>query len=212
MDINIRNIEYKDFRKVEEVSREAFWNLYFPGCNEHFVIHNIKDHKDFIPKLSFVIELDGEIIGSIIYTHSKVISKNNKEYNTISFGPVFIDPRFHRLGLGRKLISHSIEEARKQGFKAILTLGYPYHYETYGFLGGKNYSISMADGKFYKGLLVLPLYEGALDTISGHVVFSDALEATEEEVLEFDEAFPKKEKGFQESQLEFEIYSSMIDE
>lgn len=104
MNINIRNIEYKDFRKVEEVSREAFWNLYFPGCSEHFVIHNIKDHKDFIPKLSFVIELDGEIIGSIIYTHSKVISKDNKEYDTISFGPVFIDPRFHRLGLGRKLI------------------------------------------------------------------------------------------------------------
>lgn len=70
----------------------------------------------------------------------------------------------------------------------------------------------MADGKFYKGLLVLPLYEGALDNISGHVVFSDALEATEEEVLEFDKTFPKKEKGFQESQIEFETCSSMIDE
>lgn len=210
MKINIRNEEEKDYRIVEEIAREAFWNLYFPGCHEHFVVHKMRGHKDFIKELSFVIEVDGNIEGAIFYTHSKIIN-NDKEYKMISFGPVFISPEFHRKGLGRKLITHSINEARKMGYKAILTLGYPYHYEPYGFLGGKKYNITMADGNFYKGLLVLPLYENALKNISGYVLFSEALDCTNEEVEEFDKIFPFKQKGFKESQLEFEKASGMLD-
>lgn len=212
MNITIRNERPEDYRKVEEVAREAFWNLYFPGCAEHCAIHRLRNHPDFIPELTFVIEVDGEIVGSIFYSHSKIVSEDNTEHNTISFGPVSILPSMHRQGLGRKLITHSIEEAKKLGYKAILTLGYPYHYEPYGFLGGKNYSISMADGKFYKGLLVLPLYEDALNNISGHVIFSDALEPSEEEIEEFDKTFPPKLKQVQPSQKEFETYSCMLDE
>ncbi len=211
MNINIRNEEEKDYKIVEEIAREAFWNLYFPGCHEHFVVNKMRNHKDFIKELSFVIELDGNIVGAIFYTHSKIIC-SDKEYKTISFGPVFIDPKYHRKGLGRKIITHSINEAKNRGYKAIITLGYPYHYEPYGFLSGKNYNISMEDGKFYRGLLVLPLYEGALDGINGYVVFSDALNSTNEEVEEFDKKFPYKEKKFQESQIEFEKASSMLDE
>lgn len=212
MNIKIRNEEPKDYRRVEEVAREAFWNLYFPGCHEHFVVHKMREHKDFIKALSFVIEVDGKVEGSIFYTHSKIVSEDNKKYKTISFGPVFISPDFHRKGLGRKLITHSIKVAKELGYRAILTLGYPYHYETYGFLGGKKYNISMPDGKFYKGLLALPLYEGALDNISGYVVFSNVLEANDDEVEEFDKSFSPKEKKFQESQIEFETASSMLDE
>ena len=84
-------------------------------------------------------------------------------------------------------------------------------YEPYGFLGGKKYGISMPDMKFYKGLLVLPLYEGALENISGYVVFSEDLEVTLEEVEEFDKNFPYKEKKFQESQLEFEKACAELD-
>lgn len=200
MNINIRNEEPKDYRRVEEVAREAFWNLYFPGGHEHYVVHKMRTHSDFIKELAFVIEVDGQVEGAIFYTHSKVKSKDNTEYKTISFGPVFISPSYHRKGLGRELITHSINVARKMGYSAIITLGYPYHYESYGFLGGKTYNISMEDGKFYKGLLVLPLYEGALDSIAGYVVFSDALEATEDEVNEFDQAFAPKEKKYQTSQ------------
>lgn len=212
MDIKIRKEEPKDYRKVEEVTREAFWNLYFPGCAEHLAVHNLRKSTDFIPELTFVIEVDGEIVGSIFYSHSKIVSEDSSEINTISFGPVSISPRIHRIGLGRQLITHSIEEAKKLGYRAILTLGYPYHYEPYGFVGGKKYSISMADGNFYKGLLALPLYEGALDNVSGYAVFSDALEATPEEIEAFDSTFPTKEKKVQESQKEFEIASCMLDE
>lgn len=213
MKIKIRHEKVEDYRKVEEVTREAFWNLYFPGCSEHFVIHNIRKHEDFIPELTFVIEVDGEIAGSIFYTRSKIIAKDKGEYETISFGPVSILPGMHRQGLGRKIIEHSIAEAKKLGYRAILTLGYPHHYETYGFTGGKRYGISMPDGKFYKGLLVLPLYKGALDGISGYASFSDGLSEPDEAELEkFDKSFPFKEKKVQDSQKEFQVASVMLDE
>lgn len=212
MNIKIRNERKEDFRKVEEVAREAFWNLYFPGCNEHLVIHNMRKHIDFIPELSFVIEVDGKIVGSIFYTHSKVISEDGNEYNTITFGPVSILPSMHRKGLGRKLITYSIEIAKKLGYTAILTLGYPYHYEPYGFVGAKKYNISMEDGNYYKGLLALPLYKGALDDISGYVEFADIFDPSEDDVEEFDKTFCPKKKQFQASQKEYEISCSMIDE
>ncbi|MGL5084496.1 MAG: GNAT family N-acetyltransferase [Clostridium sp.] len=212
MNIIIRNEVQEDYRKVLEVTREAFFNLYFPGCNEHMVIHNMRSHPDFIKELSFVIEVDGEIIGSIFYTHSKIISKDNTIHKTITFGPVSILPSFHRKGFGYKLISHSIKKAKELGFTAILTLGYPYHYEPYGFVSGKKYGISMEDGKFYKGLLVLPLYEGALNNVNGYVEFADLFDPTEDEVNEFDKSFPEKIKGFKESQKEFEESVSMLDE
>jgi len=213
MNIVIRHEESKDYRRVEEVVREAFWNLYHPGCSEHAVIHQMRDHEDFMPDLSFVIEVDGEIVGSIFYTHSKILMGDGREIKTITFGPVSILPSMHRKGLGKKLIEHSIAVAKELGHRAILTMGYPYHYEVYGFRGGKKYGISMPDGKFYKGLLVLPLYEGALDNISGHAYFSEGLNPPSEEVLDaFDKEFPHKEKGYQESQKEFEEAATLLDE
>ena len=211
MKINIRNEEPKDYRKVEEIAREAFWNLYVSGGDEHYVVHNMRSHTDYIKELAFVIEVDDEIVGAIFYTHSKIVSEGNKEYKTISFGPVFISPEFHRKGLGKELITYSIQVVKKMGHLAILILGYPYHYEPYGFLGGKKYNISMPDGNFYKGLLVLPLYEGALDNISGYAKFSDVFDVIQEEVDEFDKSFPPKEKKYQESQDEYEAAASMLD-
>ncbi len=212
MNIVIRQEKETEYKIVENVAREAFWNLYTLGCEEHFVIHKIRQHKDFLKDLSFVIEVDGEIAGSIFYTKSKIISKDGNEHNTITFGPVSILPKFHRQGLGRQLIEHSINVAKEKGYKAILTLGYPYHYEPYGFSGGKKYNVAMGDGKFYKGLLVLPLYENALKDIEGIACFTDGLEVSQEDVEVYDKNFEYKEKKEQESQKEFEIACSMLDE
>lgn len=214
MNINIRNEQKQDYKIVENIAREAFWNLYFPGCHEHFVIHKLRNHKDFIKDLTFVIEIDGKVEGAIFYTHCKVVDKKGEEHKMISFGPVFISPKYHRQGFGKKLITHSINEAKKMGHKAIFTLGYPYHYTPYGFLGGKKYNISMPDGKFYKGLLVLPLYEGALNNIEGYVLFSSVLDVLDEEIEQleqFDKGFEFKEKKVQQSQKEFEIACAMLD-
>jgi len=211
MNFLIRNERKENYRKVEELAREAFWNLYFPGCHEHFVIHSMRSHKDFISELTYVIEIDGEIVGAIFYTKSKIICNDNSIIDTISFGPVFVNPKFHRKGIGKKLISYSIEKAREKGYFAILTLGYPYHYEPYGFKSGKFYNISMEDGKFYKGLLVLPLKAGIFENVRGYILFSPILNSKQEDVEEFDKSFKPKEKKYQESQKEYEIACSQIE-
>lgn len=211
MNLKIRHELPEDYRIVEEITRECFWNLYFPGCEEHFLISNMRKHEDFIPELSYIMEIDNKIIGGIFYTNSKIVSDNGKEHNMITFGPVFIHPDFQRKGFGRKLIMHSIEEAKKQGYKGILTLGYPYHYEPYGFLGGKKYGVCMGDGNFYKGLLVLPLFEEALNNISGSAVFSNVFEVDKIGLEDFDKKFPHKEKLVKDSQKEYEIACSQLD-
>ena len=192
MNIVVRKEEAKDYRRTEEVAREAFWNLYFPGAVEHYVVHKMRSHPDFIKELAFVIEVGGTVEGAIFYTHSKVVTPE-EEFPTISFGPVFISPKYHRQGLGRQLITHSIEKAK-------------------GFRGGKKYGISMPDGKFYTGLLVLPLRENALEGIHGYAEFSEALEAEEADILAFDASFPKKEKKVLPCQQEYEIACAQLDE
>ncbi len=211
MKINIRNERPEDYRKVEEVAREAFWNLYIPGATEHQVIHQMREHKDFIPELSFVIEVEDEIAGAIFYTHSGVVQKDGSVFKTISFGPVCIHPKYHRQGLGRQLITHSIEAAKEMGYSAILTLGYDYHYTPYGFLGGRKYGISMPDYQFYKGLLVLPLAEKALDQVEGYASFSESLEPDEATLEAYEATFPFKEKKVQPSQEEFALACAMLD-
>ncbi len=221
MNICLRKEEPKDFRRVEELARDAFWNLYFPGAHEHYVVHVMRDHKDHIAELTYVIEVDGEVQGAIFYTHSKVLLPHGEELATISFGPVLIAPAFHRQGLGRKLIEYTIALAKEQGHKAILTLGYPYHYAPYGFVGAKKYGVAMPDGKFYTGLLALPLQEDGL-AMCQHAqtsacmpctaVFSDVFEVNPEDVEAFDTTFPPKEKGYQESQKEFEASCTKLDE
>jgi predicted N-acetyltransferase YhbS len=211
MIVKLRHENPEDYYKVEAIAREAFWNLYFPGCDEHYVIHKIRTHKDYIPELSFIVEVDGEIAGSIYYTKSKIINKDDSVRETISFGPVCIHPKYHRMGLGRQMITHTIDLAKEMGYKGIITLGYPYHYEPYGFCGGKKYHIAMEDGQFYIGLLALPLCDGGLDGLDGYARISSVFEVGKEEVEAYDQQFPAKEKAVTESQKEFLESVSKLD-
>jgi predicted N-acetyltransferase YhbS len=206
MNIKIRNEDPRDFRQVEVLAREVFWNLYVPGADEHYIVHKMRNHKDYIKDLTFVAEMDGEIVGAIFYTKSQVIKDNKEEFNTISFGPVFVSPSHQRKGIGRKLITHSMNIAKEMGGSAILILGYPYHYEPYGFLCSKKYNISSLDGKYYKGLMALPLHKDSLKDVSGYVAFSDVFDVHEEEVNKYDERFPPKEKKYQKSQDDYQKY------
>ncbi len=212
MHITLRHEEPMDYAKVESIARDAFWNLYFPGAHEHYVVHNMRSHKDFIPELSMIIEVDGNIEGAIFYTHSHIALHTGEKLKTISFGPAFISLPWQRQGLGRKLITHTLEKAKAMGHAGVLTLGYPYHYKPYGFVGGKKYGISMDDGKFYQGLLALPLQEGAFNHVKGHAVFSDVFHVDEAKVEEFEAKLPHKEKKVQPSQEEFALACAALDE
>ncbi len=212
MQINIRKEVPQDFHRVEDIAREAFWNLYFPGAHEHFVVNQLRRHKDYKSDISRVIEVDGQVQGAIFYTASHVLTHAGEQYKTISFGPMFIAPEFHRKGLGRQLIEHTLALAKEKGLAGVITLGYPYHYAPYGFVGAKKYGISMGDGKFYKGLLALPLQDGALTNCAGQAVFSPVFEVKQEDVDIFDARFAPKEKAFQESQKEYERACALLDE
>lgn len=115
MNIEIRLEEESDHREVEELTREAFWNLYVPGCNEHLILHSIRQSDDFIPELDFVAIHDGRIVGNIVFSRSKIVDPNGVEHPTITFGPVSVLPELQNRGIGTALINHAIKAAVSQG-------------------------------------------------------------------------------------------------
>lgn len=210
--ITIRNEQPADYRRVEEITRQAFWNLYQPGGLEHYLVHTMRSHADYLPELSLVIEEDGELLGSIHFCRAWIIQPNGEAVDIVHFGPVCITPRLHRQGYGRLLITAAIERARAAGHRAIALGGFTYHYHPYGFAGTKKYHITMDDGQYYTGIMLLPLYEGALDGISGQLKFSEALSPDESGLEEYQAGFPPLEKLVLPCQQAFERAAAELDE
>lgn len=207
MDIIIRHEEETDFFKVEELIREAFWNLYKPGCDEHYTAHNLRNSLDFIKELDFVAEINGDIVGSIMYTKSYVENEKKERIEIATFGPLCVHPKYQRIGIGTKLIEYTKEIVIKNKYPAIIILGDPHNYFKHGFKSGKNFNISTMDGKYPLGLLVLELKK---DTFSNHkwkFKESDTYEVNMEEVELYDKKFPVKKKEYKYSQ---DLFSIMI--
>ena len=119
----IRNEEKRDYKIVESMTRKAFYNLYIPGCVEHYLVHRMREHQDFIKELDFVIELDGQIIGNIMYTKARLIDEGGKEKEILTFGPICIDKGYQRKGFGKRLMEHSFERGIELGYDAIVIFG-----------------------------------------------------------------------------------------
>ena len=211
MEIQIRNEAEKDYREVEELTREAFWNLYVPGADEHFIIHNLRKSKNFIKELDFVAVYNDRIVGNIVYTLSYIEDKSNQKHEVITFGPVSVMPEFQNKGIGRKLIEYSVKKAVEMSYKAIVIYGYPDYYGKYGFKGGKSYNICTPEGTYMKALQVLELQENALKGIQGKFFQDDTFYPNELEKEEFDKTFPEKEKLITDSQKKFEKMLNMFE-
>ena len=151
--INIRNETENDYQIVEEITRKAFYNLYIPGCVEHYLVHIMRNHEDFIPELDFVIEKDNEIIGNVMYTKSKLVDECGKQKQIITFGPVCILPEYQRMGYGKMLLEYSFEKAIKIGYDTIVIFGNPSNYVGIGFQCCKKYNICTENGIITKGML-----------------------------------------------------------
>lgn len=202
----VRKEKESDQFASENVTREAFWNLYVPGANEHFLLHEARKSVDFVPDLCLVAEENGEIIGCIVYTEALIRTKSNTEEKVLTFGPVSVAPNAQGKGVGSKLITSSIQIAKQMGYKAIVILGYPFYYEKFGFVNGKLKDISMSDGSYPKALQVLELHPGSLDGISGSYYESSVFAVNEQDAENFDkEFFAPKEKFCTESQKAFQI-------
>ena len=96
MEFIIRNEKEKDFAAVESMTREAFWNLYVPGCDEHYLVHILRNHEDFVPELDFVAEAEVEIIGNVMYTKAFLVDCEGKDKPILTFGPLTVDPKRQR--------------------------------------------------------------------------------------------------------------------
>ena len=206
----IRNETKEDYRAVEELTREAFWNVYKPGADEHYFVHTMREHPDFIPELAFVLEKDGAIVGNIMYTKAWLEDEKGERKEILSFGPLCVAPKYQRQKLGKMLIEHSFEVARKMGYDVNIIFGNPGNYVSCGFVSCKKKNISfVVSGNYPTALLVCELVPSALNGKKWLYIPSDAADCCEDEaaVAEFDATFPLKEKKWMPSQEEFYIYS-----
>ncbi len=207
--ITIRRETENDYREVEELTRRAFWNVYVPGASEHYFVHMMRSHPDFIPELAFVLELDGKIIGNIMYTKAWLEDENGERREILSFGPLCIDPAYQRQKLGKLLIEHSFEVARKMGYDVNINFGNPANYVGRGCVSCKKKNVSFVfDGNFPTALLVCELVPGALDGRKWMYIPSTAADCCDDTVAveAFDATFPPMEKAWMPSQEEFYIY------
>lgn len=200
----IRRETKEDYRRVEEITREAFWNIYAPGCDEHYLAHIIRDSSDFIPELAFVAESNEQIVGSILFTKSYILDNQGIRHETITFGPISVLPERQKQGIGAALIEHAKEIAAQLSYKAIVIYGDPGYYERFGFINAKEYGITNPDGKYPLAHMVLELYEGALNGISGKAYESELFYVDQTANERFDASFEPKEKLITESQKRHE--------
>ena len=208
--LTIRLETEKDYRAVEELTRDAFWNVYKPGADEHYYVHRMRSHPDFIPELAFVLEKDGKIIGNIMYTRAWLQEENGERKEILSFGPLCIAPEYQRQKLGRVLIEHSFAAARRMGYDVNVNFGNPGNYVSRGFVSCKKKNVSFAvDGNFPTALLVCELVPGALAGKKWMYIPSTAADCCEDTaaVEAFDKSFSPRDKAWMPSQEEFYIYS-----
>ena len=211
-DYTIRLERPEDYRAVEELTREAFWNVYKPGCDEHYFAHTMRSHEDFIPELAFVLEKDGEIIANVMYTLAWLTGEDGKEKTIVSFGPFCVHPKYQRKGYGKALLEHSFARAVELGYDAAVIFGSPCNYAARGMVSCKKMNVSLEGGVYPCALLVKELVPGALQGKPWVYRASTAADCCEdvEAVAAFDAQFPPKEKGWSSTQEEFYIYSRSV--
>lgn len=208
-DYIIRNEVESDYRAVEELTRESFWNVYVPGASEHYYAHTMRTHEDFIPELAFVMEHDGHIIGNVMHYRTTLTDEEGNIKPVLSFGPICIHPEFQRRGLSRLLLEHSFEKAVQMGYDTVVIFGNPANYVGRGFVSCRKKNVCLEGGFYPTSLLVKELKQNALDGRKYFFRDSNASEVCEDTaaVERFDSTFAPKEKKWMPSQEEFFIYS-----
>lgn len=208
----IRLEEQKDYRDVENLVRESFWNVYRPGCSEHYVIHVLRDDPAFVPELDFVMHLsvqendpgdhsvaeqDGMLIGQNMFMKTVIEADDGREIPVLTMGPIGITPELKRKGYGKKLLDYCLEKATEMGFGAVLFEGNIGFYSHCGFDYASKFGIRYhdlpedADSSFF---LCRELIPGYLDDVTGVYQTPQGYYVKDEDVEEFDKQFPPKEK------------------
>ncbi len=196
-DVIIRLERKKERRAVENLVREAFWNVYRPGCLEHYVLHCLRNHPDFISELNFVLEKDGKIIGQNVFVRAAIRTDDGRDISIAAMGPICIAPEFKRRGYGKILLDYTLEKAREYGIKALCLEGDIGFYGKSGFDYAGNFGIryhGLPEGMDDSFFLCKELEPGYLDGITGEYANPEVYFVDEKQAEAFDKAFPPKEK------------------
>ena len=197
MSISIRLEQVEEYRDVETLVREAFWNVYRPGCWEHYVLHVLRDDPDFVKELDLVMEQDGRLIGQNMFMRTVINADDGEDIPVLTMGPIGITPELKRKGDGKKLLDDSLEKAAAMGFGAVLFEGNIDFYGKSGFDYARNFGIRYhdlpedADDSFF---LCKELTPGYLDGVTGVYQTPRGYYVDDADVEAFDQAFPPKEK------------------
>lgn len=205
--LTIRNETQVDRRIVEDITRRAFYNIYAPGCVEHYLVHTMRAHPDFIPELDLVAELDGQVIGNVMYTRASLTDEAGAVKEILTFGPVSIVPEHQRKGWGSRLLEHSLRRAAELGWEAVVIFGSPANYVGLGFQSCKRFNVRLEDGRFPSAMLVKELREGALDGRGWVYRDSPVMSIDEEEARRYDDTLEPVTREYRPSQEEFYIMS-----
>ncbi len=211
-DYIIRLETENDYRETENLAREAFWNLSFPGCDEHYFIHVMREHEAFIRELGYVLEAEGRIIGAIFYTKAELADENGTIKPIVSMGPLCIHPDYQRKGCSKLLLEYTFKKVLAMGYDTVINFGNPDNYVARGYKSCKKYNICFEGDVFPAALLVKTLTYNALDGRKWYYHPNNADEpcGDTEAVAEFDRLFPPKEMAWQPSQEEFYIHSHSV--
>ena len=205
--MNIRLETPQDYREVENLTREAFWNVYRPGCTEHYVLNQYRSNPDFIPELDFVLEVDGKIIGHVMFSKAEISLPLGGRLEGATFGPISIHPDYKRKGYGLKLLNYAIGKARELGIGVLCMEGNIDFYRHAGFELASKFNIHYHDMPkddevpFFLAQELKPGYlkgiEGTYCPPKGYFVADEDPEVFEA----YDKTFPKKVKAYNEGQL-----------
>ena len=196
-DCTVRLERTEDYREVENLVRESFWNVYRPGCSEHYVIHVLRDDPAFVKELDFVMEQDGALIGQNMFMRTVINADDGRTIPVLTMGPIGITPERKRQGYGKKLLDYSLERAAAMGFGAVLFEGSIGFYGHSGFTYARSFGIRYhdlpegADDSFF---LCKELIPGYLDGVTGVYQTPRGYYVDDRDVETFDRAFPPKEK------------------
>lgn len=215
--IVIRNETEADYGAVESLVRESFWNVYRPGCFEHYVIHRLRDDPAFVKDLDLVMEKDGVLIGQNMFMHAVIKADDGRDIPILTMGPICISPKFKRKGYGKILLDHSLELAAKLGCGAICFEGNIHFYGKSGFTFAREFGIRYhdlpegADDSFFLCKELIPDY---LSGVTGEYCPPEGYFCCETERMEFERfeaQFPPKEKKVLPGQLGYDLNTVWLD-
>ncbi len=196
-DYIIRLERKEDRAKVEELAREAFWNVYRPGCLEHYVLYTMRNAVDFVEELDFVMEKDGEIIGQNVFVKANIKADDGRVIPIMTMGPICIVPAYKRQGYGKILLDYSLEKAAEFGAGALCFEGNIDFYGKSGFTYASDFGIryhGLPEGEDASFFLCKELIPGYLEGITGEYATPQVYFVDEAEAEDFDKRFPHKEK------------------